>query len=81
MRTVADLAADPQLDALDMLAPFPHPSIPDLRLVRTPLSVDGQRGLVGTAPPQLGQHTDTILDELGIDHPTRERWREQGVIG
>ena len=41
VRTVADLAHDPQLDALEMLIEMPHPDIPDLRVVDIPLTLDG----------------------------------------
>ena len=80
VRTVADLAADPQLDALGMLVPYPHPTVPELRLVPTPVSLDGQRGATRNPPPRLGEHTDAVLDELEIDAATRDRWREQGVV-
>jgi len=30
--------------------------------------------------PSLGQHTESILDELGIDRATAAAWRSEGVI-
>ncbi|WP_432826290.1 CaiB/BaiF CoA transferase family protein [Dactylosporangium sp. CA-092794] len=80
VRTVADLAADPQLDALGMLVPYPHPAVPGLRLVPVPVSLDGGRGATRNPPPRLGEHTDAVLDELDIDAATRDRWRRQGVV-
>ncbi|HTX86111.1 MAG TPA: CoA transferase [Streptosporangiaceae bacterium] len=80
VRTVADLAADPQLGALGMLIPCPHPAIPGLRLVPMPVSLDGRRGATQNPPPRIGEHTDAVLDELDIDAATRERWRRQGVV-
>jgi itaconate CoA-transferase len=32
------------------------------------------------AIPELGQHRDSILTELGFDAPTIERWKQDGVI-
>jgi len=32
-------------------------------------------------PPLLGQHTDEVLAEIGIDAASRQRLREAGVIG
>ncbi|MFD2415544.1 CaiB/BaiF CoA transferase family protein [Amycolatopsis pigmentata] len=80
VRNVADLAADPQLEALGLLVSYPRDDIPDLRLVPVPVSLDGRRGATKNPPPQLGEHTEAILDELGIDATSRERWRQQGVV-
>jgi crotonobetainyl-CoA:carnitine CoA-transferase CaiB-like acyl-CoA transferase len=30
--------------------------------------------------PALGQHTDAILGELGIDRETIARWHAEGVV-
>ncbi len=66
VRTVADLAHDPQLDALEMLIEMPHPDIPDLRVVDIPLTLDGARATHRGPPPRLGEQTVVILHELGL---------------
>jgi crotonobetainyl-CoA:carnitine CoA-transferase CaiB-like acyl-CoA transferase len=80
VRTVADLAADPQLEALGLLTPFPHPRIHDLRLVDMPVSVGNRRGAHRNPPPELGEHTHEILAELGIDDARIRELRARGVI-
>ncbi|MBD8494946.1 CoA transferase [Pseudomonas syringae] len=76
----ADIAGDAHYQARDMLlastlddgTPVTLPGIiPKLTL--TP-------GQVQSRAPTLGQHTDTVLDGLGIDAPTREAWRRRGLI-
>ncbi len=37
-------------------------------------------GRIGDGGPTLGQHTDDVLDELGIDHETRDKLRQAGII-
>jgi Predicted acyl-CoA transferases/carnitine dehydratase len=37
-------------------------------------------GEVNTRAPTLGQHTDKVLDNLGIGTATRDAWRERGII-
>ncbi len=49
--------------------------------VRNPLRIDGNRLPAGTPPPLLGQHTDTVLRELGYRAPEIARLRRDGIIG
>ena len=37
-------------------------------------------GRLGGGGPALGEHTDQVLDELGIDHETRAKLRQGGII-
>jgi len=62
---VADVLASPQTEALGLMQPLEHPTIPDLRLPALPLSLDGERVLQRSAPPLLGEHTAEILREAG----------------
>jgi len=52
-----------------MVASFDHRADPDLQLLASPLSVDGQRlgrPETGSAPaPAMGADTDALLGELG----------------
>ncbi len=41
--------------------------------------MDGVEPVIG-AVPALGQHTDAILEELGIARDTVAAWRREGVI-
>ena len=76
----ADIAADPHYQARDMLlasqlddgTPVTLPGIVP-KLMVTP-------GRVQSRAPTLGQHTDAVLDRIGIDAPTREAWRARGLI-
>ncbi len=61
VRTVADFVADDQFAALGLLASLPHPEVPDLRVVDTPLNLDGRRPTHRRPPPLLGEHTGEIL--------------------
>jgi crotonobetainyl-CoA:carnitine CoA-transferase CaiB-like acyl-CoA transferase len=66
VRSVADLANDPQLDALGMVVNMPHPDIPDLRVVDIPLTLNGERATHRYPPPRLGEQTSAILKEFGV---------------
>ena len=65
INNLAEVFADPQIEARDMVTHWQHPLKSDLPLVASPikLSVTPVRvpGLGGLPPPLLGQHTDDVL--------------------
>ncbi len=80
VRSVADLANDPQLNALGMLVDMPHPDIPDLRVVDIPLTIDGARATHRLPPPRLGEQTSAVLEELGVSLDEINVLVQEGVV-
>jgi crotonobetainyl-CoA:carnitine CoA-transferase CaiB-like acyl-CoA transferase len=80
INTVPQVFDDPQIRHREMLRHLPHPlagTVPQvvspLRFAEAPLRYD-------RAPPTLGQHTDEILEALGIDATARAGLAERGVV-
>jgi crotonobetainyl-CoA:carnitine CoA-transferase CaiB-like acyl-CoA transferase len=80
INTVPQVFDDPQIRHREMLRHLPHPlagTVPQvvspLRFAEAPLRFD-------RAPPTLGQHTDEILEALGIDATARGHLAERGVV-
>jgi crotonobetainyl-CoA:carnitine CoA-transferase CaiB-like acyl-CoA transferase len=83
-----DLFDDPHLNATGGLAKVTLP--PDAsgagreietRTALLPLTLSGERLQLRSAPPSLGQHTDTLLQDLGYSQAEISSLREAGVIG
>lgn len=75
-----DLPAHPQLQANGCFAEFDHPRAGRLREPRPAARFEGTPEGVGRPSAALGEHTEAILAELGLDADLAAL-RERGVIG
>ncbi len=77
---LADVFADPQVQERAMRVAVPHPHTDTLELVASPMKLSATPVQLRRAPPLLGQHTDEVLDELGVAAAQRQQLRDRGVI-
>ena len=77
---VEDVVTAEQTEALEILQPLEHPTIPDLRLTALPLSFDGARAQHRSPPPLLGEHTAEVLTEAGYSDEQIAELAADGVI-
>ena len=77
---VADVVGAQQTEALGMLQPLAHPTIPELRLPAIPLWLDEERVPHRSPPPLVGEHTAEILAELGYAESELADLEADGVI-
>jgi crotonobetainyl-CoA:carnitine CoA-transferase CaiB-like acyl-CoA transferase len=78
---LADVFADPQVLFRKMKATVAHPLAGDLALVASPMKLSATPVRMERAPPLLGQHTDEVLEALGLGAAERDLLRVKGVIG
>ena len=65
VQSLGDLPDDPQIAATGLIQSVDHPAGP-VRVVGSPMRLDGVRPTVRRAPPLLGQHTTEVLRSLGL---------------
>jgi crotonobetainyl-CoA:carnitine CoA-transferase CaiB-like acyl-CoA transferase len=81
IRTVAEVCESEHLKARGMIVSLPHPKAGTLRVLGVPVRLHGTPGKAASAPPLLGQHTDTVLRRvLGVDRSGVARLRKAGVV-
>ncbi len=81
VRNFAELFADPQLAAREMIAELEHSTIGPLKVLGIPVKLSDTPGSVRTPPPLLGQHTDAVLSQdLGYSADAIAGLRRQNVI-
>jgi len=78
---LAEVFADPQVRERGMTVTVPHPYADMLELVASPMKLSATPVQLKRPPPLLGQHTDEVLAEIGIDAPARKALRARNVIG
>jgi crotonobetainyl-CoA:carnitine CoA-transferase CaiB-like acyl-CoA transferase len=75
-----EVFADPQVQAREMAVQLPHPLSAALRLVASPIKSSANAVRYRRAPPLLGEHTDEVLAEFGIDASERAQLRSDGAL-
>jgi itaconate CoA-transferase len=78
MNSVHEYLNHEQLSGRDVWREIGSPAGP-LRALVPPVRIDGVEPVMGDVPA-LGQHTASVLAELGVDAATIEAWRRAGVI-
>ena len=78
MNTIEDFVRHPQLVERDRWTDVGTP-VGLVRALLPPVQMSGVTAAVGPVPA-VGQHTDVILEELGVDRATIEAWRRGGVV-
>lgn len=80
--TVPQALAHPQVALRGMIGRFAEvPGVGrDVQLVRTGIKIDGVAPAVDAPPPRLGEHTDTLLKELGYAREEIAALRRDGAV-
>lgn len=76
-----ELEHDPQIIENEYLTDLDHPTLGKIKIPGYPVHFNGNCVQANRAAPELGEHTDEILTEVGgYSRSEIERFREDGVI-
>jgi crotonobetainyl-CoA:carnitine CoA-transferase CaiB-like acyl-CoA transferase len=80
INTVGQALAEPQTQARRMVETVTHPTVGELKMLGIPFKFSDTPAAVRRPPPLLGEHTDEVLAEIGMDKEAIARLRDEGVV-
>lgn len=80
INNLAEAFADPHVQAREMTVAMPHPLSEQLRLVASPMKLSATPVRYRHAPPLLGQHSQELLREAGLDEAQIESLMAAKVV-
>ena len=80
VREHAELVEDPQNLANDYIVEVDHPDWGPVKLVGCPITMSDTPTRWGTVVPELGQHTEEVLVEMGFTWDEIGELRDQGAL-
>jgi crotonobetainyl-CoA:carnitine CoA-transferase CaiB-like acyl-CoA transferase len=75
-----EVEKDPQVLHNEAIMTFDHPNAGTVRVLSHPVRYDGAPPPLRRVPPELGEHTEEILAELGYDEEAIEKLKAEGAI-
>jgi CoA:oxalate CoA-transferase len=81
VNNIAQVAADPQIAARDMIATVRHPEAGEFKVVNSPFKFSRTPCKVEHVSPELGEHTEDVLKQiLGMTPKEISRLKDAGAI-
>ena len=80
IQTREDLLTDPQVAANELIVESTHPHAGAMRQPRPAARFEGTPATLRSFAPTLGEHTDAILEELGVGADEIASLRASGTI-
>jgi crotonobetainyl-CoA:carnitine CoA-transferase CaiB-like acyl-CoA transferase len=79
INTLSQVFADPQVQARGCVVEMPHASGQSVKVVANPVRLSATPPAYRSAPPTLGQHTEEVLNLLGMSPADLAELRSKGI--
>jgi crotonobetainyl-CoA:carnitine CoA-transferase CaiB-like acyl-CoA transferase len=79
VRDLPQALGNPFVGAIGMIQDLPHPRLPSLRVLASPIRIDGERP-PGRACSALGADTDSVLRSAGYSDTEIAELRSKGIV-
>jgi len=80
LATVAEVEQNPQVQLRKLIEEWDYPGKGKVKIVNTPLMIDGQFPETRMMTPNLGEHTTEILAEIGYSQKAIQELLAKGVV-
>jgi CoA:oxalate CoA-transferase len=81
VQRVDEVMSHPQVNARGMILNLPHPVAGSIRMPGSPIKLSDTPPVIDRAAPDLGQHTDEVLERvLHLSPDQRDHLRKHGII-
>jgi len=80
LRNVAQVIEDHHIQERHILEDMDYPNIGRFKIVKTPIFFNGEAPPTRIKPPQIGEHTVNVLEDLGYSAADIQRLEESGVV-
>jgi formyl-CoA transferase len=78
--TIDKVFDDPQVKHISAAANLKSPKLGDIRIVNQAVGLSRTPARIASAPPEVGEHTDEILTELGYDKAAIDALRQKKIV-
>lgn len=80
MLNIEEVVENPQVLHNNMLPSFPHKELGSVKFWGLPVHLSASPGQIQGGPGELGEHTDAVLGEIGLNSADISRLRSSGII-
>lgn len=77
---LSDILNDAHIKEREMVVEMEHPSLGILKMLGVPVKLSRTPGRIKTVPPAQGEHSETILKQMGYSKEEIETFIKEGII-